>query len=418
MILLSHPTANQNVRQAAAAFADEDLLAEFWTCLNWKGGSFLDRHLPARIRNELRRRSFPDQVTPFIKTFPWREAGRLLSQQLGLRSLTRGETGIFSMDAVYFALDRRVARRLSDSNGIKAVYAYDDGALESFRTAKSRGLKCIYEHPIVYWREVRRYQQEEAELHPEWRSTLGALQDSEEKLARKDAELVLADVVIVASTFSKESLKQAPGFKATVKVIPYGAPSVSHPAAEKRNARLAVLFVGALSQAKGLNYLLKAAAKLERQIDLTLVGKRVSPVAPAPALLDKHRWIPSLAHDDLLREMARHDVLVLPSLHEGFGLVIGEAMAQGLVVIATPHTAAPDLIDDGVDGFIVPIRSAEAIAEKLEQLAGDRTLLEEMKQAARQKAGELRWESYRDSLAQMARDVILNSSPISYAASP
>lgn len=408
MILLSHPTANQNVRQAALALAEEDLLAEFWTCLNWKEGSFVDRNLPARLRTELRRRSFPDRVKPFIKTFPWREAARLLSQQLGLGSLTRGETGIFSIDAVYFSMDRHVAGRLRNSRGIKAVYAYDNGALESFRAARDRGLKCIYEHPIVYWREVRRYQQEEAELHPEWKPTLGALQDSEEKLARKDAELALADVVIVASTFSKDSLKQAPGLKASVQVqvIPYGAPSVSYAAGERRNGRLAVLFVGALSQAKGLNYLLQAAAKLEPQIDLTLIGKRVSPVVPAPALLDKHRWIPSLAYDDLLREMARQDVLVLPSLHEGFGLVIGEAMAQGLVVIATPHTAAPDLIDDGVDGFIVPIRSAEAIAEKLELLARDPARLHEMKQAARRKALAHSWESYRSSLVRLAREVV------------
>lgn len=406
MILLSHPTANQNVRQAALALAENELLAEFWTCLNWKEGSFVDRNLPARLRTELRRRSFPDQVKPFVRTFPFREAGRLLSQQLGLRSLTRGETGIFSMDAVYFSMDRHVAERLRGSSGIKAVYAYDNGALESFRAAKGRGLKCIYEHPIVYWREVRRYQQEEAELHPEWKPTLGALQDSDEKLARKDAELALADVVIVASTFSKDSLKQAPGLKATVQVIPYGAPSVSHAVGERRNTKLAVLFVGALSQAKGLNYLLQAAAKLERQIDLTLIGKRVSPEVPAPALLDKHRWIPSLAYDDLLREMARHDVLVLPSLHEGFGLVIGEAMAQGLVVIATPHTAAPDLTDDGVDGFIVPIRSADAIAEKLELLARDPARLHEMKQAARRKAHAHSWESYRSSLVRLAREMV------------
>jgi starch synthase len=407
VILLSHPTANQNVRQAALAFAEDDLLAEFWTCLNWKEESFLDRQLPARLRNELRRRSFPDEVKPFIKTLPWREAGRLLFQQMGLRSLTKGETAIFSMDAVYFSLDRHVARRLLGSSGIKAVYAYDNGALETFRAARGRGLKCIYEHPIVYWREVRRYQQEEAELHPEWISTLGALQDSEEKLARKDAELALADVVIVPSTFSKESLKQAPELKALVRVVPYGAPSVSHaPASEKRNGKLAVLFVGALSQAKGLNYLLQAAARLERQIDLTLIGKRVSPIVPAPAVLDKHRWIPSLAYDDLLREMARHDVLVLPSLHEGFGLVISEAMAQGLVVIATPHTAAPDLIDDGLEGFIVPIRSAEAIAEKLESLARDPARLHEIKQAARRRAQAYTWEIYRRSLGRLAQEVV------------
>jgi len=406
VILLSHPTANQNVRQAALAFAEDDLLSEFWTCLNWKEDGFFERHLPARLRNELRRRSFSDRVKPFTTSFPWREAGRLLSQQLGLQFLTRTETGIFSVDAVYLSLDRHVARCLRDSSQIKAVYAYDHGALESFRAAKGRGLKCIYEHPIVYWREARRLQQEEAELHPEWKSTLGAIQDSEEKLARKDAELALADVVIVPSTFSKHSLNQAPFLKAPVQVVPYGTPSVSYTFGESRSGKLAVLFVGALSQAKGLKYLLEAAAKLERQIDLTLIGKRVSPRIPVPAVLDKHRWIPSLAYDEVLHEMARHDVLVLPSLHEGFGLVIGEAMAQGLVVIATPNSAAPDLIDDGVDGFIVPIRSAEAIAEKLELLRHDPARLREMKQAAHQKAKIHSWEAYRRTLVRLAREVV------------
>jgi glycosyltransferase involved in cell wall biosynthesis len=406
VILLSHPTANQNVRQAALALAEDGLLSEFWTCLNWKEGGFFDRHLPARLRNELRRRSFPERVKPFTKTFGWREAGRLLFQQLGLQFLTRPEAGPFSVDAVYLALDRHVARRLQNCRQLKAVYAYDSGALESFRAAKTRELKCIYEHPIVYWREARRYQQEEAELHPEWKPTLGAILDSDEKQARKDAELALADVVIVPSTFSKNSLNQAPGFKASVQVVPYGLPTVSRAADENRSGKLRVLFVGALSQAKGLKYLLDAAAKLERQINLTLVGKRVSSLIPTQAVLDKHRWIPSLAYDELLREMSCHDVLVLPSLHEGFGLVLGEAMAQGLVVIATAHSAAPDLIDEGVDGFIIPIRSADAIVEKLELLLQEPARLREMKQAARRKAQGHSWETYRRALVRLAREVV------------
>jgi starch synthase len=108
----------------------------------------------------------------------------------------------------------------------------------------------------------------------------------------------------------------------------------------------------------------------------------------------------------MLREMKRHDVLVLPSLFEGFGLVILEAMAQGLVVIATPHTAAPDVIENGIDGFVVPIRSAEAIAEKLEALLKDRTQLHEMKLAAQRKAQQFRWEVYRRRLVEMAREVV------------
>jgi glycosyltransferase involved in cell wall biosynthesis len=409
VILLSHPTANQNVRQTALALAEDGLLEEFWTCVDWKQSGFLDRclsFLPG-VRKELRRRSFSAELTPFIKTFPWREWGRLMSGRIGLNSLAQHETGFFSMDAVYHSLDRHVARRLSSSKTIKAVYAYDDAALESFRIARSRGMKCIYEHPIVYWRQVREYQREEAALHPEWAPTLGSLRDSDEKLARKDEELALADVVITSSTFSRDSLSRAPGLKANVHVVHYGAPPVSNRPIAEVGSKLRVIFVGALSQAKGLGYLLEAADHLKGQIELTLIGHRVSAKIPAPAVLDRHRWIQSLPHDKLLEEIARHDVLVFPSLHEGFGLVIAEAMAQGLAVITTPHTAGPDLITNGVDGFIVPIRSADAIEERLVRLTTNRDLLAQMKLAARQKAAIHQWETYRRQLASLARAVVL-----------
>ena len=408
MILLSHPTANQNVRQTALALAEAGLLEEFWTCVDWKQGGFLDRFLSflPRTRRELRRRSFPPELKPFIKTFPWREWGRLMAGRIGLDSFTQHEAGFFSMDAIYHSLDRHVAGRLSCRGKGSAVYAYDGAALESFRAAKVRGTKCIYEHPIVYWRQVREYQREEAALHPEWVPTLGALRDSDEKLAEKDEELALADIVITSSTFSRESLARVPNLKAEVHVVPYGAPPVSNRAIVEHGNKLRVIFVGALSQAKGLSYLLKAAERLERHIELTLVGHRLSAKIPEPAVLDRHRWIQSLPHEDLLEEISRHDVLVFPSLHEGFGLVIAEAMAQGLVVITTPHTAGPDLIADNVDGFIVPIRSAAAIEERLVRLMTDRNLLAEMKLAARQKAATRQWETYRRQLASLARAVV------------
>jgi alpha-maltose-1-phosphate synthase len=99
-------------------------------------------------------------------------------------------------------------------------------------------------------------------------------------------------------------------------------------------------------------------------------------------------------------------VLVLPSLFEGFGLVILEAMAQGTPVIATEHTAGPDIIKDGVDGFVVPLRSAETIAEKLDLLARDREGLIAMKSAAQRRAGSFQWESYRDGIVRVAREVM------------
>ncbi len=409
MILLSHPTANQNVRQTALAFVEAHLLREFWTGVNWERDSFLDRLagiLPS-VQNELRRRSFLPELAPFVRTQATREWFRLAAEELGWKVLTRHEHVPFSIDAVYRALDQRVAKRVASGLTVKAVYAYDDGALATFRAARERGIKCIYEHPVISWRVVRRLQQEEAELRPEWAPTLGALRDSEEKLARKDEELALADLVVTASSFARESVLLMPGLKAPVVVIPYGTRVASGAdARESAKGKLRVLFVGALSQAKGLAYVLDAVSKMANQVEFTLVGRRVSPTVPAPSAIAKYRWLPSLPHDELLREMSRHDVLVFPSLHEGFGMVMTEAMSQGLVVITTPHTAGPDLITDGVDGFIVPIRSGPAIEEKLALLLREPDRLRRMQEAAREKVRRWTWENYRQRLVHLAREVV------------
>jgi len=409
VILLSHPTANQNVRQAAMAFLEAGLLEKFWTCVSWKKDGLLDRLAAssARFRNELRRRSFPVELTPFIRTVPWRELGRQGAVQIGWEQLTRDEDALFSIDAVYRSLDRRVAQEVATSLTSKAVYAYDDGALDTFRAAKKRGIKCIFEHPTIYWRVVRQIQREEAELHPEWAPTLTALEDSDEKLARKDQELALADLVVTPSNFAKNSVAFAPELRAPVLVVPYGGgPIGAGPDRRQKSGKLRVLFVGALSQAKGLGYLLEAVAHLRQNIEFTLIGRRVSPSIPASSVLDRYRWIPSLAYDELLQEMSRHDVLVFPSLHEGFGLVMTEAMSQGLVVITTPHTAGPDLITVNVDGFVVPIRSAPAIEEKLDFLLRDRNRLRTMQAEAREKALVWSWKNYRQHLVRLMREVV------------
>jgi glycosyltransferase involved in cell wall biosynthesis len=114
--------------------------------------------------------------------------------------------------------------------------------------------------------------------------------------------------------------------------------------------------------------------------------------------LGRYEWIDSAPHDRVLQLMRDHDVLVFPSLFEGFGLVILEAMAQGTVVITTPNTAAPDLFEDGHGGFIVPIRSSEAIAARLTQLAEDRDLLAAMSHQAQQVAAACTWERYRSGV--------------------
>jgi starch synthase len=409
MILLSHPTGNANVREAVRALNEAGLLSEFWTSVYWNQQHLVNRLLPRSVSRELGRRAFPHVGRDQLRCHPWIELGRLVARQLNLSSLLCHESGMFSVDAVYRSLDSRVVARLHSAPHIRGIYAYEDGALASFRAAKQMGIKTIYDLPIGYWRYYRELMKEEACLQPEWAVTLQGSGDSEEKLRRKDEELALATDIVVASEFVRSTLRKAGQLDARVSILPYGAPAECALPGERtaRTGKMKVLFAGALSQRKGVSYLLQAVAQFDSQIELTIVGRRVAECRALDVALRTHRWIPSLPHAALLQEMRRHDVIVFPSLFEGFGLVLLEAMSQGVPAITTPHTAAPEFISDGEDGFIVPIRDVGAIVEKLEMLLLDRDRLAAMSYAAMRKAAQHSWEQYRRRLAVTVRRALL-----------
>src|SRR5438128_2190122 len=207
MILLSHPTGNEFVREALAAFDRAGILGEFWTTINWNPEARINRLFPQSLRDLFGRRSFSESVRLRTHTVPLREAIRLFAGAIGVTP--KHETGAFSIDAVLRALDRKAAGRLRKIDNCDAIYAYEDGALQSFRAARDLGLKRIYDLPVGYWRLGQRIFAEEKEREPEWASTLTGALDSAEKLDRKDKELGLADRVIVASSYTKQTLSDA-----------------------------------------------------------------------------------------------------------------------------------------------------------------------------------------------------------------
>jgi glycosyltransferase involved in cell wall biosynthesis len=103
--------------------------------------------------------------------------------------------------------------------------------------------------------------------------------------------------------------------------------------------------------------------------------------------------------------MSRAGVLVLPSIEEGLALVQAQAMACGCPVIATPHAGAVDLFADGREGFIVPVRDPEAIADRLARLHGDPELRAAMGEAALARVRTIGgWDDYgRAALALFLR---------------
>jgi len=403
-IIFSHPTGNANVRAALKGIYEAGLLEHFYTSIACFPGTGFDRMSRIPPFAEFRKRNFDQSLQSLTSTRPLRELSRLTASKARIKSLIKHETGMFSIDAVYRSIDQYTAKYIKRVNPDKtaAVYAYEDGAEFSFLAAKLAGIKCFYDLPIGYWRSARKLLSEERDKRPEWAATLTGFMDSEKKLARKDEELRLADHIFVASSFTANSLKEFPGNLPPVSIIPYGFPE---PGPEKTynkdfNRPLKLLFVGGLSQRKGIANLFEAVEALDRHIELTIVGhKAVDDCAALNQALSRHKWIPSLPHQEILKLMREHDVLVFPSLFEGFGLVITEAMSQGTPVITTDRTAGPDLIQHGKNGWLIEAGSTPAIKEIIDGIIQDKSIIETVGKAARETAASRPWQTYSTELA-------------------
>ncbi|MBC7888333.1 MAG: glycosyltransferase family 4 protein [Ferruginibacter sp.] len=405
-ILLSHLTGNANVKSAADGFIEAGMLAEFHVTIATVPGSMLDRLAGLKIFSELRRRRFNPSVKPFLRTWPWFEAGRILAEKGGFNKLTQQGSGTFHVDAVVQNLDRHVADSLKYAikKGVTAVYGYEDTTIFTFREAKRLGLQCLYDLPIGYWRTAHRLLDAERQRWPEWIPTMPGFSDWDEKLSRKEEELQLADRIFVASTFTANSLKDFPGILAPIQVIPYGFPPVSdepklYP--DFNNGRpLKLLFVGSLSQRKGIADLFSAVEYFGEKVTLTVVGSKTTQgCAVLEKALAKHRYIPGLPHHEILRLMREHDVFVFPSLFEGFGLVITEAMSQGTPVITTERTAGPDLIENDKNGWLIEAGSTIALKNAIGKLLQDPGKIEAVGRAALETARLRPWEMYGRELA-------------------
>ncbi|WP_035333222.1 glycosyltransferase family 4 protein [Dyadobacter crusticola] len=401
-VIISHPTGNANVRAMLSGLHQRDALHRFYTTLAIFPDGFWDKVSGLGPFRELKRRSYDISLKSKTRIWPGREAGRLLFSKAKWDSLTGQENDPFSVDSVYRSLDKRIASTLHSAKreGVSAVYAYEDGALETFLRAKELGLTCVYDLPIAYWETTRKLIREEAERLPEWAGTLGgAVSDSEQKLERKTRELELADLVVTPSDFvagsvpvsgSRQVIKSHFGSPASGGVF-NRAPATGRP--------LRVLFAGSMGQRKGLGDLFEAIKLLNtREIELVVLGSLQEKLSFYQKQLPTMTYEAPRPHSQVLQLMAECDVLCLPSIIEGRALVMQEAMSQGMPVIITPNTGGEDLVIEGETGFLVPIRSPDSIASRLQWLLDHREAVPEMGRKAREHAATYSWHHYASAV--------------------
>ena len=170
------------------------------------------------------------------------------------------------------------------------------------------------------------------------------------------------------------------------------------------------MFTSLLTARKGILYLLDALRALKPRAALRLTLCTRGPAGSE--MLKGYSDLPvdlkvGLSGERLAAELRDCDLFVFPSLAEGFGQVILEAMSCGVPVVATPHTCAPDVIEHGTHGFIVPIRDAGAIAERISWGMDHRDELAAMGEAAARRAREFSWARFRAGVRDAYRKMIV-----------
>lgn len=326
----------------------------------------------------------------------------------------------FTQFGFKYALRRAVARAPADSTAAHlwasetfsklvvkqgfgkagGVYTFNTAGLELLRIARERGLQTVMEQTMAPREFADQILQEEQDCHPIWRAayTNGSLADK--LAAREREEWEEADIILCGSEFVRSRVAALGGPFERCVVVPYGIDLPTLGPKRRRVANLIrVLTVGEVGLRKGTPYLLEAARHLRKGFEFRMIGKCAVPGSVRNTLPSHVCLSGGVPHSEIATHYAWADVFVLPSLCEGSATVAYEALAAGLPVICTPNTGA--VVEDGVDGFIVPIRDSSAIVARLECLLDDRDLLNWMSENARRKAEMYTLEKYGERLSSV-----------------
>ena len=402
-ILISHTTGNENTRNVVYALMKSQFLHTFIVSI----AVYKESLFRYGIFRQFLKRKLPIQLRPFVVSFPFKELGRQICNKLNVKLLTKSESSFFSSYSESLYIDKKASLFLKKhAKEIDTVYCFEDIALQTFTIAREEKKYRIYDLPIGYWRAFRKMLADEKEKNPDWYVTLGGFNDSNEKVANKDKEIELANVIFVASTFTKKSLSFFPGQLPPIYVVPYGFPPINsertYSLQEDRKIRL--LYVGGLSQRKGISYMFKALEGLENFYELTVVGGGDTDIPVLKTALSKHQYLPPMPHDKILELMSKSDILIFPSLFEGFGLVITEAMSQGTPVITTDRTCGPDIITNNEDGWIVKAADSTSIQNLLIKLKDDKEEIIRVGKNARETASKRPWEVYQQEMVNLIQN--------------
>lgn len=350
------------------------------------------------LSTKLKNRYFSEIPLKKIKIYTYKEICRLLAVKF--LSLTAADT---VWEWAELSFDKWVSNKLDED--VRIVHCYEHAALFTFKKAKQFGCFKILEQVSQHHTFYKKLTEQEYKRYPNLRSDYNekiSLKSAQARNERKNEEYDLADLIICNSTFTMKTLIDAGIDSKKIVKIPLAYPEVSE-VNRKQKDLFTFIYVGSLSLRKGTHILLEVWQKYffeQKNMRLILAGSSSLPkefTYDLPENVELKGFLNKLELDDLYNEA---NLLVFPTLADGFGMVITEAMSKGLPVLTTNNSAGQDLIENDVDGFIIDAGDADALAEKMLRIVENKSILPEMSKLVIEKARKYQWSDYRKLLIE------------------
>lgn len=405
--IVSNPNIAPHVKESVLAYQDAGLLAKFYTTFINHKNNPLSRTLsfifPNFIR-EFKRRSFEEISYQLVKTKPYSELIRVFAA----RKLGLGLTDeIWERNELKF--DKWVARHLKED--LDFIHVTEHASLSTIKRAKNLNITSFYEQPSIHHQAFSKIIKEQLERYPEFvTDTIVLLHNaaSARRNQRRNEELNEADFIICNSSFTKKTLVNAGIEERKILTIPLGFPQPEvKTIANKKDRNLKFIAAGNLSLGKGTHILLEAWKDfhlIQKDAELWLIGKNNLPKIFTRQLPKNIKFFGNIPRLDLMKKFSEANVLIHPTLADGFGMVITEAMSCGLPVITTMNSAGPDIIENGKSGLLIEANNKTAILESLLWCLDNKVQLTEMGNEALKKANSYLWADYRKNLVNQLRD--------------
>lgn len=285
-------------------------------------------------------------------------------------------------------------------------------SLEALEHCKGQNIKCAVDHGSLHQLEERNLLQEEAKYwdlpHPD-----DATPDW--IIKKEHTEFMTADYIFLPSSAAKESFVKHGIPENKIFINPYGVNLSTFKPGKKQDNVFRIVQVGNVTLRKGVLTLMEAfkIANIPNS-ELVFIG----PLLNSPEFkrkidelkTDKIKFQGAVQQNELYKHFAQASVSCLASIADGFALVVVQSMACGIPAIVTENVGSKDIIKNGENGYVVPIRSPESLAKHLQFLAANPEKLKEMSDKALQTISEsCSWDSYGKRLSSFLNSVEHNN---------